>query len=167
MSLPQNHVWSCFCFFLLWVVRLFFLYRVFCMRCCISAISLGVMLARASSAASCSCSQCPTSSKYAALIGNVATRVSWSTSRFRSLLTSGSVTQLIYIKEEPMVRDNAQAHSTLQRLTNGLVHQLNVLYPNLARNDGAACCVRLFGLLLLRRRRGDRLLLGRGCRARC
>ena len=55
------------------------------MRWCISAISLGVMLARALSAASCSFSQWPTSSSYAAPIEYVATCVPSSTSRFRSL----------------------------------------------------------------------------------
>lgn len=55
------------------------------MRWCISAISLGVMLARALSAASCSFSQWPTSSSYAAPIEYVATWVPSSTSRFRSL----------------------------------------------------------------------------------
>ena len=54
-------------------------------RCRISAISPGDIPARASSAASCSRSQCPTRSAYAALSGNATTWVWRSTSRLRSL----------------------------------------------------------------------------------
>jgi hypothetical protein len=55
------------------------------MRCCISTISLGVILARASSAASCSLAQWLTSTLLGAPIEYVATSVPSSTSRFRRL----------------------------------------------------------------------------------